>query len=156
MAVKLYQSVSISGPSTTLKPMRFSTSTIRFMVIETGWRLPVLRGSPGAVTSKAEVSAWSSAASVASWRAANFSSATVFAALMSCPYSFFRSFSTLPISPKSGFRTFLEPIKRKRNCSTSSLFVGFEASISSITCCTFAKISTDIAKFNFVVAKVSF
>jgi hypothetical protein len=52
-AVKLIQSVSISGPSATSKPIEPKMASMRSMVRLTGCRPPVPRWRPGSVTSSA-------------------------------------------------------------------------------------------------------
>src|SRR5688500_16908650 len=52
-AVKLYQSVSISGPSATSKPIERQLSSMRCQVRITGWMPPRPRPRPGSVTSSA-------------------------------------------------------------------------------------------------------
>ena len=103
-------------------------------------------GSPGAVRSMLFESVASDAAARVSCRAANLSSAACLAVFTSCPYSFLRSFSIFPISPKRGLMMFLVPRDRIRNCSSSSLFWGWVAAISSISCCTFANIFFSLFK----------
>src|SRR2546421_554850 len=57
-AVKLYQSVSTSGPSTTRYPSRVKTSTISYSVAVSGCTEPGRGRRPGSVTSTRSRSSW--------------------------------------------------------------------------------------------------
>ena len=91
-AVKLYQSVSISGPSATSKPIEAKIASMRSSARLTGWRPPWPRERPGNVTSSAcAASCCSSCAlgEIAARRAASAASIACLAALISAPRAFF-------------------------------------------------------------------
>ena len=92
-AVKLYQSVSISGPSAISKPIEAKIASIRSSAWLTGWMPPVPRLRPGKVTSSDCAASWASSWRLASSarRSTSADSIACLAALISAPRAFFSS-----------------------------------------------------------------